>query len=979
MAGFYNCLKTNKNCIAMTTPETLEGEEGTDASAGKKKSKFQTFRNFFAKKKKGKDLPSSPEETERKPIQDRSDGGDSPPLDSILLHSPGEIEFNGGTRNHTLLQDDKFPFEVLCDVVGDASLQENFPGKVKNFEQNLCLESAPVICTCERMDDLNTVSDDDGLPRSLLDISTIHDVLASSATQPSNPIQLCNSLSSDEADGEDNQVTLGSPSKHRGSFSPVSPLSPFGHGIPVDFDTPASPQACLDTSAARHRIAMNPRKQKGFAKKTHPSPVEQILEEQLLLEPGEEKRSPLKILDETAGQKKSWEGLLSHRGVNVNEDGTDHASAVTRTSEALPSSCSTGLQGEGTSALISDAQNLLETQLQLSSTEPSPNVPSSLIKDGEGENTDKKEKKGTWDQKTQSGPEVTETSETFHLKTKAVGHHSASPSPLPNSKAGKELGAEDIQIARSQRMEVRANVSKPARNRHRACDTAVCGEASPSLEVDPVLCVPQLSSSALKTSSDAPKDLTKKNRHAVNEDGRRPSDMELQPSEGPGKPMDSLQGTMSTLEVDPDRPVLLNAAGKKPCFLPADSIVQELGSLSSGRSSVVGSTEVASKTRLPGVPLGNIIVEEESKATEMIQTQTKPSPVKPVRFTIAPAWQRSLSGGSSSVDNSCPRNSPTSPVKPELFEGVSLLDAGSQILNTPERSDRANRNTGVNLNSSSEEVQNCESPFGVKLRRTSSLLKYQTEHHWDPPKLMPLAVPSPSSVKIEAKAPNSGANLHNLATGVKGLVANSGIQEKNLQKTKAGEEGTKLKKTKAGEEGTKLQKTKAGEEGTKLQKTKAGEEGIKPQASKPSEQIPAVVSGSASVHPTWLSVAKPKQQGSQNDTAAKGRKKREEVTAKTGKEGAKVISASHPEKQGQKTGPNQNVRLLESKVPLKSAPLPSREGRARILPQEGPRVEKDTRLPPILPVASCSSTEPPWLSLAKKKAKAWSEMPQVVQ
>uniref|UniRef100_A0A8C5WXY8 DUF4592 domain-containing protein n=1 Tax=Laticauda laticaudata TaxID=8630 RepID=A0A8C5WXY8_LATLA len=793
------------------------------------------------------------------------------------------------------------------------------------------------------MDDLNAVSDDDGLPRSLLDISTIHDVLASSAIQPSNPIQLCSSLSLDETDDKDNQVTLGSPSKHRGSFSPRSPLLPFGHGIPVDFDTPASPQACLDTSAARHRIAMNPRKQKGFAKKTHHSPVEQMLEEQLLLEPGGEKRRPLKILDETAGQRKAWEGLLSHRGLNANEDGTDHASAVTRTSEALPSSCSTGLQGDGTSALISDAQNLLETQLQLSSTEPPPNVPSSLIKDGEGENTDKKEKKGTWDQKTQNGPEVTENFESFHLKTKAVGYHSASPSPLPNSKTGKELGAEDIQIACSQRMEVRANVSKPARNRHRACDRAVCGESSPSLEVDPVLCVPQLSLSALKTSSDAPKDLTQKNRHAVSGDGRRPSDMELQPSEGSGKPMDYLQGTLSMLEVDPDRPVLLNAAGKKPCFLPVDSIVQELGSLSSGRSSVVGSTEVASKTRLPGVPLGNVIDEEESKATEMIQTQTKPSPVKPVRFTIAPAWQRSLSGGSSSVDNACPRNSPTSPVKTESFEGVSLLDAGSQILNTPERSDRANRNTGVNLNSSSEEVQNCESPFGVKLRRTSSLLKYQTEHHWDPPKLVPLAVPSPSSVKIEAKAPNSGANPHKLTMGVKGLVANSGIQEKNLQKTKAGEEG------------------------------------IKSQASKSSEQIPDVVSGSASIHPTWLSVAKQKQQGSQNDMATKGQKKREEATAKTGKEDAKVTSTSHPEKQVQKTGPNQNVRLLESKVPLKSAPLASREGRARILPQEGPRVEKDTRLPPILPAASCSSTEPPWLSLAKKKAKAWSEMPQVVQ
>ncbi|KAG8144593.1 hypothetical protein E2320_013072 [Naja naja] len=478
----------------------------------------------------------------------------------------------------------------------------------------------------------------------------------------------------------------------------------------------------------------------------------------------------------------------------------------------------TGLQEDGTSALISDAQNLLETQLQLSSTEPPPNVPSSLIKDREGENTDKEEKKGTWDQKTQSGPEVMENSKSFHLKTKAVGHHNASLSPLPKSKAGKELGAEDIQIACSQLTEVRANVSKPARNRHRACDRAVCGESSPSPEVDPVLCVPQLSSSALKTSSDAPKDLTQENRHDVDEDRKGLSDMELQPSEGPGKPMDSLQGTLCTLEVDPDRPVLLNAVGKKPRFLSPDSTVQELGSLSSGRSSVVGSTEVASKTRLPGVPLGNAITEQESKATEMIQTQTKPSPVKPVRFTIAPAWQRSLSGGSSSIDNSCPRNSPTTPVKPELFEGVSPLDAGSQILNTPERSDRANRNAGVNLKSSSEEVQNCESPFGVKLRRTSSLLKYQTEHHWDPPKLVPLAVPSPSSVKIDAKAPNSGANLHNLTTGC-----------------------------------------------------------------------------------------------------------------------------------------------------------------ARILPHEGPRVEKDTKLPPILPVASCSSTEPPWLSLAKKKAKAWSEMPQVVQ
>ncbi|XP_013931579.1 PREDICTED: uncharacterized protein KIAA1210-like isoform X2 [Thamnophis sirtalis] len=822
-------------------------------------------------------------------------------------------------------------------MVGDASLQENLS--------------------------------DDGLPRSLLDISTTHDVLTSSITQPSGPIQLCSSVSSDETDGEDNcvntsQVTSGSLSKYRGSFPPGNSVLPLSHGIPVDFNTPASPLACLDTAAARHRIAMNPRKQKGFTKKSHHSLVEQMLEQQQPLEPVEDERNLSKVL---AGQRKSWEGLLGHRMVNVNEDGTDHASPGTRTSKALPSSCSTDLHGDGTSVLISEAENLLETQLQLNSTKPSPNVPSSLTKDGEGENMDKEEKKGTCPptvaQKAQSGPDVTEISESLHLKTKAIGLHSTSPSALPKSKVGKELGAEDNQIVCTQRTDARASVSKPARNRHRACARAVLVDGSSSLEAGPVLGVPQLSSSALKVSSDAPKDLMDKNRHAIDENGRGPSDVEFQPSQGPGKPTDSLQSTLSTSEVDSDRPVLLNAAGKKP----ADSTIQELGSLSSGRLATVGSTEVASKTHppvsTPGVQLANVVTEEESKATEMIKTQTKPSAVKPVRFTIAPAWQRSLSGDSSAVNNSYPRNSPTSPVKPELFEGTSLLDAGSPILNTPERPDGPNRNTGVPLNSSSEEVQNCESPFGVKLRRTSSLLKYQTEHHWDPPKLMPLAVPSPSSVKTETKAANSGTNLQHLTMGIKGLVANSGIQEKNLQKTKAGEEDTKL------------------------QKTKGGEGGPKSQASKLSEQTPAVVSGSVSVQPTWVSVAKQKQQGFQDVVAAaKGQKKREEGTAKRGREDAKIVSASHLEKQvtipsnslPKKTGPYQNVCLLESKVLLKSAQLAAK-GCARILPQESLLVEKDTRLPPILPGASCSSTEPPWLSLAKKKAKAWSEMPQAVQ
>lgn len=44
-----------------------------------------------------------------------------------------------------------------------------------------------------------------------------------------------------------------------------------------------------------------------------------------------------------------------------------------------------------------------------------------------------------------------------------------------------------------------------------------------------------------------------------------------------------------------------------------------------------------------------------------------------------------------------------------------------------------------------------------------------------------------------------------------------------------------------------------------------------------------------------------------------------------------------------------------------------------------PAVEKETRHSSSLPMTPCSPAEPLWLSLAKKKAKAWSEMPQIVQ
>ncbi len=42
-------------------------------------------------------------------------------------------------------------------------------------------------------------------------------------------------------------------------------------------------------------------------------------------------------------------------------------------------------------------------------------------------------------------------------------------------------------------------------------------------------------------------------------------------------------------------------------------------------------------------------------------------------------------------------------------------------------------------------------------------------------------------------------------------------------------------------------------------------------------------------------------------------------------------------------------------------------------------VEKESKRSANPSTAPLAQDEPPWLALAKKKAKAWSEMPQIVQ
>ncbi|KAK0678604.1 K1210 protein, partial [Pygoscelis papua] len=322
-------------------------------------------------------------------------------------------------------------------------------------------------------------------------------------------------------------------------------------------------------------------------------------------------------------------------------------------------------------------------------------------------------------------------------------------------------------------------------------------------------------------------------------------------------------------------------------------------------------------------------VEDSRSSDENVKSPLKTASAKPVRFTIAPAWQRSLSGGSNSKEDSYTRSSPTSPIRPELFEGMTKeythFDAVIQesAKTNADRFDRDSKDSDLHLNSSMEwadhEAQNVENPFGVRLRRTSSLLKYQNESRAESPKLIPSAVPSAvsASVKEDQKSVGTGKPPPGLPVSTKSVVKKTDLlEDKNPPKTRSEEVAKK-------------------------------------------QNVSSPHLETASSEPAWVSMAKLKQKGFQDHPLAKEHKVEDKALTKVDQEEVEYQVMLHG---------LTDILLLAGKV----GPIAQE---ASVIPA----VEKETRHSSNLPMTPCSPAEPPWLSLAKKKAKAWSEMPQIVQ
>ncbi|XP_068813751.1 acrosomal protein KIAA1210 homolog isoform X9 [Struthio camelus] len=882
--------------------------------------------------------------------------------------------------NKALSHDSVFIFESAPgSVAGDTSSQENIPGRVKTLQlqlqQNIRLGSPPLVITGRKLEDAGAVSEDDGLPRSPPDISSLHEVLTDSPSKSSNLVQRHSSLSLGGTDSEDEQIPSG------GSSRPISPLSSAALGapgsrgcsfLPVDFTIPASPLGCLDTSAARHRIAINPRKQKGFANKNQQTQVDQLENEACLPAAPEKKGNSTEFL-EGDQHKSDWEGLSAKAEYGAKGSVSKETPAVTSPTDAAPDFRDSMLVAEDFCALLQEDACLPDTDPQNKAASPvnmeEHHRAEVLYCLGESADGLKLHQKNT-------NTGVSALPKSQQIKAEAV----LLPDTLADDLFSNSMETQDTNIladvaqkssAKSvdQKDKVWEKGDPPFTGKVEACLDASENQSIHSVS-HPALSISQAGLANPGSSFDV-KTLavfSPENSSGTRNDKETYEIMEFQSSEGNAET--KTDAAASVLEADcmvpPGKldvcfkaelpcPVLKGKEDSQQTSIPYTFEKLSIGCLASsslsGLKSNISSNDDNKECQLSSTASHTKTLRESQSLEENIKTPLKTAAAKPVRFTIAPAWQRSLSGGSNSKEDSYSRSSPTSPIRPELFEGTTKehthFDAVIQesAKNISDRFDGDSKDSDLHLNSSMEwadhEAQNVENPFGVRLRRTSSLLKYQSESRAEFPKLIPSAVPTVSSLSVseDQKSVGPGKPSPGLPVSTKSFIKKSDLlEDKNPPKAKSGEVAKKQ------------------------------------NSCKPSEKLSSPHLETASSEPAWVSMAKLKQKGFQGHPLAKEHKAEDKALTKVDREeqaSENVLRKSTP----------LSLSSQEKKLQMKSS-VSAAAGKVGPIAQEAsvvPAIEKETRHSSNLPVTSCSPAEPPWLSLAKKKAKAWSEMPQIVQ
>ncbi|XP_047440741.1 titin isoform X2 [Mugil cephalus] len=243
-ASFGSGRSSDRAAMASGSPDVSTNQEPAEVQeecSGKKKSKFQTFKRFFARKKRKEPSPAGADAGLK--ASQSTDNVSKASENNTLTRS--EKDKGSGSKislgSKALSHDSVFVSDSSEANEALGASQDSIHGKVKSLQlqlkQAIRLGSPPSLMCVKKAEDVGTMSEDDGLPCSPPEYTTHHTVM--------NQAQMNSSISLEGIDSDDEQLS------HAASSRAMSPLV-----VPGDFSLPASPFGCLDNSAAKHKLGL---------------------------------------------------------------------------------------------------------------------------------------------------------------------------------------------------------------------------------------------------------------------------------------------------------------------------------------------------------------------------------------------------------------------------------------------------------------------------------------------------------------------------------------------------------------------------------------------------------------------------------------------------------------------------------------------------------------------------------------------------
>ncbi|XP_048090970.1 CRACD-like protein isoform X2 [Alosa alosa] len=240
---------------------STEVERGGEDVPGRKKSRFKALKSRLFGRLRRKDTDGV-----IKPSQSASDimapeaarGGYDSEEDSLCPR--GTLSSRALSHDSIFLADQAQSSSESTRVLS----QENVHSKIKALQmklqqQNFHLGPPPLLIPSKRQEDSGATSDDDGLPHSPPEIS-----FQDGGRHTSSYKRNHSSLSLAGTGSEEEEQTSSRPLSplSRPSLRASSPTRTAASSPPPDFSSPAQFTSSLDTSAARHKMAVKPRNQR---------------------------------------------------------------------------------------------------------------------------------------------------------------------------------------------------------------------------------------------------------------------------------------------------------------------------------------------------------------------------------------------------------------------------------------------------------------------------------------------------------------------------------------------------------------------------------------------------------------------------------------------------------------------------------------------------------------------------------------------